>query len=141
MSRPVATNRRARYDYEILATYEAGLVLAGAEVKSIRAGKVSLGEAYAAPENGEIFIHNLYVAPYEMDTGAGLDPRRPRKLLLNRQEIWRITRAVEQKGVTLIPLKLYFSRGYAKVELALARGKRQYDKRSKIKETDEDLLR
>ncbi len=136
----VATNRRARYDYDIVDTYEAGLVLAGAEVKSLRAGKVTLGEAYAAPEGGEIFIFNLHIPPYDKNTAVPLSTRRRRKLLLSRGQIARIARAVDQKGVTLIPLKLYFKRGYAKVELALARGKKQYDKRDKIRDKDEERL-
>jgi SsrA-binding protein len=137
MDRVVASNRRARYDYEILQTYDAGLVLAGAEVKSLRAGRASLGDAYAAPEGGEIYLYNLHISPYEKSTAEPLEPRRPRKLLLNRAEINRIMRAVAQKGLTLIPLKIYFSGGYAKVEIALARGKRKYDKRDKIREQDE----
>lgn len=136
----IATNRRARYDYEILDTYEAGLVLAGAEVKSLRAGKVSLGDAYAAFEGRELFLYNLHIPHYKQNTTTALGTRRPRKLLLNRGEISRIFRAVEQKGVTLIPLKLYFQRGYAKVEIALARGKKKYDKRERIKEKDEGRL-
>ena len=138
--RVIATNRRARYDYDILDTYEAGLVLAGAEVKSLRAGKVSLGDAYAAAEGRELYLFNLHIPTYDKNTTAPLATRRPRKLLLNRGEIARITRAVEQKGVTLIATKIYFHRGYAKIELALARGKKQYDKREKIKEKDEGRL-
>jgi SsrA-binding protein len=132
MNRVVASNRRARYEYEILQTYDAGLVLAGAEVKSLRSGRASLG--------GEIFLYNLHIARYEKSAAYPLDTRRPRKLLLSRAEINRIARAVAQKGVTLIPLKIYFSRGYAKVEIALARGKRKYDKRDKILEEDEIRL-
>jgi SsrA-binding protein len=138
--RVVATNRRARYDYDVLETYEVGLVLAGAEVKSLRAGKVSLGDAYAAPQEGEIFLFNLHIPPYDKNTLTPLAPRRPRKLLVNRRELHRIARAVDQKGVTLIPLKLYFSRGYAKIQLALARGKKKYDKRERILEKDERRL-
>lgn len=137
MDRVVASNRRARYDYEILHTYDAGLVLAGAEVKSLRAGRASLGDAYAAPKGNEIYLYNLHIARYDKSTAAPHESRRPRKLLLNRAEINRIIRAVAQKGLTLIPLKLYFSGGYAKVEIALARGKRKYDKRDKIREKDE----
>lgn len=140
MNRVVASNRRARYEYEILQTYDAGLVLAGAEVKSLRAGRASLGDAYAAPEGGEIFLYNFHIARYDKSAAYPLDTRRPRKLLLSRAEINRIGRAVAQKGVTLVPLKIYFSRGYAKVEIALARGKRKYDKRDKIREEDEIKL-
>jgi SsrA-binding protein len=140
MNRVVASNRRARYDYEILQTYDAGLVLAGAEVKSLRAGRASLGDAYAAPEGNELFLYNLYIARYDKSGAYPLDPRRPRKLLLGRADINRIARAVVQKGVTLIPLKIYFSRGYAKVEIGLARGKKRYDKRDKIREKDEIKL-
>ncbi len=141
MERVVGTNRRARHEYHILDTYEAGLVLAGAEVKSLRAGKVSLGDAYAAPQGNEIFIFNLHIPPYDKNTTAPLSPRRPRKLLLSRGELRRIARAVAQKGVTLVPLKIYFSRGYAKVEIALARGKKKYDKRDIIRAKDEEILR
>ena len=141
MDRVVATNRRARHDYYILDTYEAGLVLAGAEVKSLRAGKVSLGDAYAAPKGHELFIFNLHIPPYDKNTTAPLSPRRPRKLLLSRAELRRIGRAVAQKGVTLVPLKIYFSRGYAKVEIALAQGKSKYDKRETIRAKDEEKLR
>ncbi|MGD8717760.1 MAG: SsrA-binding protein SmpB [Candidatus Zixiibacteriota bacterium] len=138
MDKTVASNRRARYDYEILQTYEAGLVLAGAEVKSLRGGRCSLGDSYAAPDNGEIYLHNLHIPRYDKSSADALNPRRRRKLLFNRGEINRIIRAVEQKGVTLIPLKIYFSGPYAKVEIALARGKAKYDKRAKIREKDED---
>jgi SsrA-binding protein len=138
MDRVVGSNRRARHDYEILNTYEAGLVLTGAEVKSLRGGRVSLGDAYAAPEGGEIFLFNLHIARYDKSAPGATDTRRPRKLLLNRGEIDRIARAVDQKGVTIIPLKIYFSGGRAKVEIALARGKRKYDKRAKIREKDEE---
>jgi len=141
MEKVVATNRRARHDYEILHTYDAGLVLAGAEVKSLRAGRASLGDAYAAPEGGEIFLYNLHIGRYDKNTTSPLPTRRPRKLLLSRAEINRIARAVAQKGVTVIPLKIYFSRGYAKVEIALARGKKKYDKRDKIREKDEGRQR
>jgi SsrA-binding protein len=140
MNRVIASNRRARYDYEILQTYDAGLVLAGAEVKSLRAGRASLSDAYAAPKGDELFLYNLHIARYDKSGAYPLDPRRPRKLLLSRAEINRIARAVAQKGVALIPLKLYFSRGYAKVEIALARGKKKYDKRDKIREKDETQL-
>jgi SsrA-binding protein len=140
MDRVVGTNRRARHDYEILQTYEAGLVLTGAEVKSLRGGRVSLGDAYASPEGRELFLHNLHIARYDKSAPGPDDTRRPRKLLLNRGEIDRIVRAVEQKGVTLIPLKVYFSGGRAKVEIALARGKRKYDKREDIKRRDEEKL-
>ncbi len=139
MDRVVATNRRARYEYEILQTYDAGLVLAGAEVKSLRAGRASLGEAYGAPEGGEIFLYNFHITRYDKSPAFHLDPRRPRKLLLSRAEINRIARAISQKGVTLVPLKVYFSGGYAKVEIALARGKKKYDKRDKIREKDETI--
>ncbi len=137
MDRVIASNRRARYDYEILQTYDAGLVLAGAEVKSLRAGRASLGDAYAAPDGDEIYLYNLHIGRYDKSTAQQPEPRRPRKLLLNRAEINRIIRAVAQKGLTLIPLKIYFSGNYAKVEIALARGKRKYDKRERIREKDE----
>lgn len=130
--RAVASNRRAFYDYEILDRYEAGLVLTGTEIKSIRAGRADLRDAYARPQNGELWLVNAYIAPYDPASIFNHDPRRPRKLLLHRDEINKLTSTVAEKGLTLIALRLYIKAHVAKVELALARGKRQYDKRRAI---------
>ena len=123
-------NRKARHEYEILETYEAGLVLKGTEVKSLRAGKVDFTGAYARFRDGELWLEDLYIAPYEKGSYSNHDPRRPRKLLLHSHELNKLRGRVEQKGLTLVPLKIYFNdRGYAKVLLALARGKRDYEKK------------
>ncbi|MCL6588651.1 MAG: SsrA-binding protein SmpB [Firmicutes bacterium] len=132
----IAINRRARHEYFIEETYEAGICLAGTEVKSVRAGKVSLQESFARVENGEVWLYNMYIAPYEFGTRFNLDPWRPRKLLLHRNEIRRLMAWTQQKGLTLIPLQLYFERGYAKIELGVCRGKKLYDKRQAIAERD-----
>ena len=129
-------NRKARHEYFIEETYEAGICLSGTEVKSIRLGKASIQEAFARVENGEIWLHNMYVAPYEQGTRYNLDPRRPRKLLLHRIEIAHLIGKAQQKGLALIPLKIFFERGYAKVELGVGRGKKLYDKREAIAERD-----
>jgi SsrA-binding protein len=128
----VATNRRATHDYHIEDRYEAGLALLGTEIKSIRAGRVNLREGYVAPRDGELWLVNVHVAPYEPAGRYGHEPRRPRKLLLHRREIDRLIGRVEQRGYTIIPLRLYLKRGRAKVEIGLARGKRKYDKRAAI---------
>ncbi|MGD9498427.1 MAG: SsrA-binding protein SmpB [Armatimonadota bacterium] len=134
----VATNRRARHEYEILEKIEAGIQLTGAEVKSVRAHRVSLSEAYASVEDGELWLHDMHIARYDAGGYAPQNPTRKRKLLLHRREIRRLEREVAQKGLTLIPLRIYFSSsGYAKVELGLCRGKRQYEKREAIKRRDE----
>ncbi|WP_019550157.1 SsrA-binding protein SmpB [Thermus scotoductus] len=127
----VLENRRARHDYEILETYEAGIVLKGTEVKSLRAGKVDFTGSFAKFENGELYLENLYIAPYEKGSYTNVDPRRKRKLLLHRHELNRLRGRVEQKGLTLVPLKIYFNeRGYAKVLLGLGRGKKAYEKKA-----------
>ncbi len=133
----VARNRRARHDYHILETYEAGIVLRGSEVKSIRQGKVSLAEAYARIIDDEVYLVGAYIKPYE-HTGEHDQPgsRRDRKLLLHRREIRDLKRHIEIKGNTLIPLSLYISDGYVKVEIGVATGKRKYDKRQDMKERD-----
>jgi len=131
--RTVATNRRARYDYFIDETMEVGIVLEGSEVKSVRAHRVSLQEAYATVAGGQVWVHNMHITPYENSQDES-DPRRSRKLLLKKSEIRRLARKVRQKGYTLIPLRMYFSgSGYAKIALGLCRGKRQYDKREAIR--------
>ena len=135
---PTINNRRARHDYLVLETYECGLVLKGAEVKSIREGKANLREAYARVQDGEVFLHGMHVTPYSYSREE-LDPIRPRKLLLHHREIDELLRATNEKGVTLVPLRLYFKDGRAKVELAVARGKRQYDKRQALRERQDNL--
>ena len=134
----IATNRRARHDYFIEDTIEAGIVLEGHEVKSLREHRVSISEAYATIEDGELWLHDMHIAPYSaVGDQRKIDPRRPRKLLVKKAELRRLIGRVAEKGYTLIPLSLYFNeRGYAKVELALARGKRKYDKREAIAERD-----
>jgi SsrA-binding protein len=128
----IAVNRRARHEYDIEETYEAGVSLTGPEVKSIRAGQVSLQEAFARVENGEAFIYGMHVAPYEQAHYTEQNPTRIRKLLLHKREIGRLAGKTQQKGMTLVPLKLYFKRGYAKVELGVARGRKLHDKRRAI---------
>lgn len=135
-SPPKIENRKARHDYHIDETYEAGVALKGTEVKSIRAGKASLNEAFAYLQNGEVWLKNMYVKPYEFGTHNNHDERRDRKLLLKKSEIREIDKYINQKGFALIPLKLYFKRGYAKILVGLGRGKKSYDKRDDIKEKD-----
>ena len=137
-NRTIATNRRARYDYEVLETIEAGLVLTGTEIKAIREGRVSLSNSYAKPENGEMWLVNLHIAKYSADSMPNHDPTRPRKLLLRKDQIRRLTRMVSERGLTLVPLRLYIKKHYAKVELGLARGRRRYDKRQAIVERDRE---
>jgi SsrA-binding protein len=132
--RAVATNRRARHDYTIEETYEAGLVLTGAEVKSLRGGRASLTEAYARVTDGEVWVENLHIPPYPNAAERPHDPRRPRKLLLRRGEIERLIGKTQERGLTLVPMRLYFTRGLAKLEIGLGRGKRQYEKRQAIAE-------
>ena len=134
----IARNKRARHDYEILDTWEAGLVLTGTEVKSLRDGKATLGDAYGIVKNGEVFLLNLHIAPYSKGSYRNHEPTRTRKLLLHRQEIRRLIGAVERKGLTLVPLELYFTRGIAKVSLALGRGKQEHDKRADLKKKDDE---
>jgi SsrA-binding protein len=132
----VASNKKARHDYTILKTYEAGIVLAGTEVKSLREGRVSLVDAFAQERDGEIMLYGLHIAEYGFGTWTNHQPRRTRKLLLNRVEIARILEKLRDGGVTLVPLSMYFSNGWAKVELGLARGRRSYDKRQALAERD-----
>ena len=132
----VARNRRATFLYEILDRLEAGLVLRGSEVKSLRAGKVSLADAYAAPHGQEFFLHNLRIPPYDKATIDPPDPTRRRKLLLHKQQIRRLLGKVKERGLTLIPLQIYFRGGFAKVELGLARGKHKFDKREALAKKD-----
>jgi len=132
--RTIAVNRRAHHDYDILETYEAGLALTGTEIKSIRQGKVDLRDAYAYPLKGELWLYNLHIAPYSHGTVHNHDPRRPRKLLLHKDEISYLAGRVSQKGYTLVPLRLYIKGRVAKVELALVRGKREYQKKQDLVE-------
>jgi SsrA-binding protein len=134
--RLVAQNRRASHDYFILETVEAGLVLTGTEVKSLRHGKASLAEAFATVEGDEAWVRQLHIPPYEQGNRWNVDPVRPRKLLLHRDEIQMLRKAVAQKGQTIVPLKLYFSSGYAKLLLGVAKGKKTHDKRHAIAERD-----
>jgi SsrA-binding protein len=128
----VATNRRARHEYHIEEAFEAGLVLTGTEVKALRTGRASLAEAYARVEGGEVWLHHLHIPPYDAGNIFNHEPLRRRKLLLHRRQIARLEARAAQKGYTMVPLRLYFSRGRAKVEIALARGKKLYDKREAI---------
>jgi len=131
-----AQNRKAFHDYYLEETCEAGIVLTGTEVKSIRAGKVNLKDSYARVENGELFVYNMHISPYEQGNRFNHEPLRIRKLLLHRREIIRLLSLTREKGYTLIPTKLYADRGLVKLELALARGKKQYDKREVLAEKE-----
>jgi SsrA-binding protein len=134
----VARNRKARHEYEVLDTLEAGIVLRGPEVKSIREGKVSFQDSFARVDGGEVWLHSLHISPYEQANRYNVDPLRTRKLLLHRQEIRKLIGKVEEKGLTLVPLEVLFRRGNAKVLLALARGRKTHDKRDKIRQQDLD---
>jgi SsrA-binding protein len=132
----VSENRKARHDYHIHETYEAGIVLTGTEVKSLRGGKVNLKDSYARIENGEIMLHQMHISPYDQGNRFNHEPLRTRKLLMHRYEINKLIGKTKEKGYALVPLKLYFTRGRAKVELGLATGKKTYDKRQDIAERD-----
>lgn len=139
-NRTVAQNRRARHDYDILDNYEAGLVLVGSEVKSLREGKAQLRDSYARVQDGEVWLYGVHVPPYVFATGFGaVDPDRRRKLLLHRRQIEELGRRTQQDSLTLVPLSLYFKDGRAKVDLALAKGRRLYDKRHAIAARDADM--
>ena len=133
----IATNRKARHDYHIEDTVEAGLVLTGSEIKSIRAGQVSLRESYATVRDDEMWLVNAHIAPYQQASYTNHEPRRDRKLLLHRREINRLIGKLQEKGLTLIPLRIYLKDSRAKVELGLARGKKLYDKRQTLRERDD----
>lgn len=133
-----ASNRKARHQFEVLETVQAGIELKGPEVKSIRAGHVSFQDAHARVERGQIWLHSLHVSPYEQANRFNVDPVRPRRLLLNKQEIRRLAAKVEEKGLALVPLDLHFSRGYVKVTLAVARGRKLHDKREALKRREQD---
>lgn len=134
----IANNRKARFEYELLDRFEAGIVLLGTEVKSLREGKITLGDAYCAIDRkGEVYLRDAHISPYSHGTHTNHDPLRPRKLLLNRKEIRRLAQRIREKGLTVVPTRMYFKRGIAKVEIALAKGKKQYDKRARIKDRDQ----
>ncbi|GIF07127.1 SsrA-binding protein SmpB [Actinoplanes siamensis] len=132
----VASNRKAHHDYTITDTYEAGMVLTGTEVKSLRAGRASLVDAFGHESGGEIFLHGLHIPEYSQGTWTNHEPRRVRKLLLKRDEIHRMMGKLRDDGITLVPLSIYFQNGYAKVELGVAKGKKSYDKRQDMAERD-----
>ena len=132
----ITVNRKARHDYHIQESFEVGVVLKGSEIKSIRAGRVNLSDAYARPENGELWLYNSHIASYDAASYNTHEPKRPRKLLLHRKEIDDLAGKVTQKGLTLVPLKLYIEHGIAKIELGVAKGKKLYDKRETIARRD-----
>jgi SsrA-binding protein len=134
----IAQNRKARHDYTVLDTYEAGLVLTGTEVKSLRLGRASLVDGFATIDRGEVFLRNVHIPEYEQGSWTNHEPRRVRKLLLHRNEIERLVGKTKESGLTLVPLTLYFSDGKVKVEIALAKGKRTYDKRQDLARRDAD---
>ncbi len=134
----ISKNRRARHDYNIVETYEAGVVLTGTEVKSLRLGNTSLSESYITVMNGELFVIGWHIAPYEQGNRENVDSLRRRKLLMHKKEIHRLMGQVQQEGLSLIPLSVYFSRGYVKMEVALAKGKKLYDKRETKKKQDQE---
>ncbi len=139
----VTTNRKARHDYTILETYEAGLVLTGTEVKSLRQGRANLTDGYATLKNGEFWLFGMHISPYEQGSYANVDPVRNRKLLLHKKEIRKLAARIQQQGLTLVPLKVYFKKNIAKILLGLAQGKKSHDKRAAIaeRETKRDLRR
>ncbi len=132
----VAENRKARHDYNIQETYEAGIALTGTEVKSLRAGKANLKDSYARIENAEVMLHNMHISPYDQGNRFNHEPLRTRKLLMHRYEITKLIGKTAERGYTLVPLKIYFTRGKAKLELGLATGKKAYDKRADLAERD-----
>ncbi|MCC7367028.1 MAG: SsrA-binding protein SmpB [Chloroflexi bacterium] len=134
--RTFASNRRAFYEYEIVDSVEAGIALTGTEIKSVRAGKVNLRDSYARVQNGEVLLYNMHVSPYEQGNIWNHEPLRTRKLLLHRKEIGRLAEQSQAQGLTLVPLRMYAKGGHAKVEIAVARGKKQYDKRVAIAERE-----
>ncbi|MCD6401700.1 MAG: SsrA-binding protein SmpB [Anaerolineales bacterium] len=134
--RNIATNRKARHNYIILDTYEAGLILQGSEIKSIRAGRVSIKEAYVRVEENEAWLVDAYIAPYDQASRFNHDPRRKRKLLLHRKEIWKLWDQTRQQNLAIIPLRIYLKKGRAKIEIALAKGKKLYDKRRTLAKRD-----
>jgi len=136
MKKIISTNRRAFHDYEILETYESGIALIGSEVKSLREGRVALKDGFARIEGEEAYLYNVHISPYEKSSTKDYDPKRERKLLLHKHEIKRLMGRIQQRGLTLVPLEMYFRGGIAKVSLGLARGKRMYDKREALKKRE-----
>jgi SsrA-binding protein len=132
----VAQNKKARHDYHIEESFEVGIVLTGTEIKSIRAGKANLKDSFARIHNGEVFLHNMHISPYEQGNRFNHEPLRTRKLLLSRKEISKMIGITKEKGYSLVPLRMYLKRGFAKLELALAKGKKLYDKRETLKKKD-----
>ena len=132
----VSSNKKARHDYFIEEVYEAGLSLTGTEIKSIRGGAVNLKDSFAKVQNGEVFVYNMHISPYEQGNRYNTDPMRPKKLLLHKKEIRKLDQAVSQDGLTLVPLDIYFVKGKAKLSLAIAKGKKLYDKREDIAKKD-----
>ncbi|NND02944.1 MAG: SsrA-binding protein SmpB [Acidimicrobiia bacterium] len=133
----VVSNRKARHDYDIMDTFECGIALLGSEVKSLRAGQVQLKDAYGEVRDGELWLYNAHISPYDFARGGGHEPDRPRKLLMHRRQIDNLAGRVAQDGLTLVPLAIYFVHGLAKVELALAKGIRRFDKRQKLKQREQ----
>ena len=134
--RRIAQNRKARHDYAVLDTIEAGMVLKGTEIKAIRAGRINLKDGFARVRNGEVYLHNVHISPYEQGNQFNHDPLRTRKLLMQRRQIDRLIGETKTPGITLVPLKVYIKNGYAKVLIGIAKGKRQYDKREDLKRKD-----
>jgi len=134
----VSYNRKARHEYEIMETYDAGMVLVGTEVKSLRAGKVNIAEGFCRVEHGEIWIYNMHISPFDQGNRFNVEPLRKRKLLLHHYQIEELRSLAEQKGYSIVPLSLYFQRGFAKMEIALGKGKKLWDKRDSIAEKDQD---
>lgn len=137
--RIVGRNRKARHEYEVLNTLETGVELAGSEVKSLRAGHLSFQDAHAVVRDGELWLRSLHIAPYREAGAAGHDATRPRRLLVHRHEIRKLAAAVDEKGLALVPLSVYFSRGLAKVELGVVRGRKMHDKRERLRRREQDL--
>ena len=134
----VARNRKARHEFDILETIEAGMELKGPEVKSLRAGHVSFQDSFARVDRGEVWLHSLHISPYEQANRENVDPVRPRRLLLNRKEIRQLAAKMDEKGLTVVPLEIYFARGYAKVSLGVARGRKLHDKREALKRREQE---
>ena len=134
----VAQNRRARFEYQVLETTEAGIVLKGSEVKSVRQGKVDISDCFASVKDGEVWLHNMHVAAYQSAGPFNHNPKRTRKLLLHKREIRKLIGKIKQKGLALIPIRLYWKHGLAKVELAIAKGKRSFDKRETIRQREQE---
>ena len=138
MAKLIAKNPVVRHDYEIIDTFETGIVLTGTEIKSIRQGKVNLKDSYASIHNGEVFVHSMHISPYEHGNIFNKDPLRDRKLLLNKQEIRKLIGLINQKGYTLVPISIYFQGSFVKLELGIGKGKKLYDKREDLKKKDQE---